>query len=234
MDSMFTYTLYVEIYPLLLYFVMGWICMWFDYVRPTWWKPMICGTKIVPVATQITVLPIVIVNTLQYCIFTGILDYNFSHIRDSLISNYTIYNLVFRFGIIVPFILVWTYFIHRGLHHPRIYSYIHKKHHEFQHPFGFESYYMHPVETFLIGYIPHIPGYFLFNIHEAMIIGMYIHILAILTHCGHEWSWSHYVFDNSHDVHHEKFNYNYGFGMPWMDKLMGTYKCRPKRVSFTK
>jgi len=232
MSLSFTYTSYVEVYPSLLFFITGCVCMCLDYSKPAWWKPMLSESKIVPIKTQFTVLPTVCMNILQYWILTFILDYNYIQIRETLSLNYTIYNFIFRLGILMSFVFIWTYFVHRGIHHPSIYSYVHKKHHEFQHPFGFESLYSHPLENFLMNYIPHIVGYFLFDINEAVIIAIYSYVITILTHCGHEWSWSHYIFSSDHDVHHEKFNYNYGFGMPWMDKLMGTHKPRQGSVSF--
>ena len=41
----------------------------------------------------------------------------------------------------------WHYFLHRLLHHRRIYKYIHKVHHHFQSPFGMVAEYAHPAET---------------------------------------------------------------------------------------
>ena len=41
----------------------------------------------------------------------------------------------------------WHYFMHRLLHHKRIYKYIHKVHHHHQQPFGLTAEYAHPLET---------------------------------------------------------------------------------------
>lgn len=41
----------------------------------------------------------------------------------------------------------WHYFLHRLLHHKRIYKYVHKVHHNFQAPFGMTAEYAHWIET---------------------------------------------------------------------------------------
>ena len=45
----------------------------------------------------------------------------------------------------------YFYWVHRGLHHKRVYKYIHKVHHEHTHPFGITAEYAHPAETLLLG-----------------------------------------------------------------------------------
>ena len=47
----------------------------------------------------------------------------------------------------------WHYFVHRLLHHKRIYKYVHKVHHHFQAPFGMVAEYAHWIETIGKSYI---------------------------------------------------------------------------------
>ena len=47
----------------------------------------------------------------------------------------------------------WHYFVHRLLHHKRIYKYVHKVHHHFQAPFGMVAEYAHWIETIGKSYV---------------------------------------------------------------------------------
>ena len=41
----------------------------------------------------------------------------------------------------------WFYWCHRALHHPSIYRFVHKQHHEFKEPTGIAAFYAHPPRT---------------------------------------------------------------------------------------
>ena len=61
------------------------------------------------------------------------------------------------------------YWSHRLLHHPKLYSKIHKKHHEFNNPVGFISEYAHPLEYVFGNVLPTFIGAKILrsNIHFA-------------------------------------------------------------------
>ncbi|NXC19492.1 MSMO1 monooxygenase, partial [Corythaeola cristata] len=65
----------------------------------------------------------------------------------------------------------WHYFLHRLLHHKRIYKYIHKVHHEFVSPFGMQAEYAHPLETLILG------------------TGFFIGIVVFCNHVILLWAW---------------------------------------------
>lgn len=122
----------------------------------------------------------------------------------------------------------WHYFMHRLLHHPRIYKYIHKVHHNFSAPFGIVAEYAHPLETMILG------------------IGFFIGVLIFCNHLILNWAWVtlrlietievHSGYDiwtplhllpfyggaKFHDFHHMNFNGNYSSTFTYWDKLFGT------------
>jgi len=101
---------------------------------------------------------------------------------------------------------------------PFIYRNVHKKHHRFQAPVGAASIYAHPIESIVCNLFPAIVGPFVAGTH-IIVFWAWISIATINTVLSH----SGYAFWNQdHDIHHEKFAYNYGIGL--FDRLFGTYK----------
>lgn len=87
--------------------------------------------------------------------------------------------------------------------------------------------YVHPVEVF--GYYcimycpPFLPGV---TLHAAS-LGVYMAVLGtagVLDHSGVRVRLPWGVYDTAaHDLHHERFNVNYGFPFPLVDMLCGTF-----------
>ncbi|KAK7878307.1 hypothetical protein WMY93_031126 [Mugilogobius chulae] len=123
----------------------------------------------------------------------------------------------------------WHYFLHRILHHRRIYKYIHKVHHEFTSPFGMQAEYAHPLETIILG------------------AGFFIGIMIFCNHVFFLWAWvsfrlletidvhsgydvplnpmhliPFYAGARFHDFHHMNFVGNYASTFTWWDKLLNT------------
>jgi sterol desaturase/sphingolipid hydroxylase (fatty acid hydroxylase superfamily) len=115
------------------------------------------------------------------------------------------------------------YHSHRGLHHPKIYRHIHKKHHEFTTPIALAALYAHPVEYFLSNILPVALPPALLGAHVVTFWFMltWALLLAIIAHCGYElppiYGWNMEV----HDMHHELFVGNFGT-IGFCDVLYGT------------
>jgi sterol desaturase/sphingolipid hydroxylase (fatty acid hydroxylase superfamily) len=133
------------------------------------------------------------------------------------------------FGFVLP---IWHefhfYCIHRLIHTPVLYKYIHSVHHNSVNPSPWSSLSMHPVEHLLYWsdslihfVLPSHPVLFLYNLH---ITGTG----AVVGHIGFD---KLEVGDNTavpsnayaHYLHHKHFEVNYADGATALDKLFGTW-----------
>jgi Delta7-sterol 5-desaturase len=125
----------------------------------------------------------------------------------------------------------WFYWMHRVLHHPRIYRYVHHEHHLSQDVNPFTSLSFHWLEPILLT-IWIVPASFVFPIYAPVlgIVQIYGMLDNIKSHLGYEIypSWfnrSPLRFMTSstyHNLHHTKFRGNYGVHFRFWGWLMGT------------
>jgi len=122
------------------------------------------------------------------------------------------------------------YWIHRGLHHPAIYKYIHKQHHEFKATIGIASEYAHPVEWFTANLIPFLTGPMLMKTHVAIFWIWSILRLVESTdaHSGYRFPFSPFHLlpfqggSERHEYHHYYNIGSYGSFFCFWDWIMGT------------
>lgn len=135
----------------------------------------------------------------------------------------------------LPLVLIahdaYFYWVHRALHHPRLFKAFHRLHHLSRTPTSWAAYSFAPGEAILMAlFMPLIVV--LMPLHVSVIF-VFLAVMIVrnaMGHCGVEfhprwWLDSPLGFLNTpthHDLHHQKFNGNYGLYFTWWDKWMGT------------
>eukprot|EP01112_Ceratiomyxa_fruticulosa_P012448 TRINITY_DN3447_c0_g1_i2.p1 TRINITY_DN3447_c0_g1~~TRINITY_DN3447_c0_g1_i2.p1 ORF type:complete len:269 (+),score=41.71 TRINITY_DN3447_c0_g1_i2:797-1603(+) len=125
----------------------------------------------------------------------------------------------------------YFYWVHRALHWPMWYKYIHKIHHEHAAPFGIAAEYAHPAETLILGLGtvigPALTIRHLFTLYIWLGLRLYQTIEA---HSGYDipWLFTRYIpfwgGAHFHDFHHETFVGNYSSSFTIWDWVFGTSK----------
>ncbi|KAL2817921.1 hypothetical protein BDW59DRAFT_165741 [Aspergillus cavernicola] len=162
-------------------------------------------------------------------VLTSIRGFNHAHLNlDPTVPSLTTFLVDFAFGLLAREISF--YYIHRALHHPRIYVHIHKMHHKYATPVAFTAEYAHPVEHLLANVLPITLPLYLKGAHFLSIMAFSLFELweAAADHSGYDFLKLPPA--ELHGLHHEKFRVNYGtIGL--MDWLHGTDRVgwdRPK------
>lgn len=148
------------------------------------------------------------------------------------ISHYGVVYLVFSFIVTIVFHDFYFYWTHRFMHHKKIFKYVHRVHHESTNPSPWAAYAFHPWEAFIQAMVFPIMVLTL-PLHPLImtIFLLYMIVRNVVGHLGFEifpkgwtknrWlSWTTAV--THHNLHHEKFNTNYGLYFTWWDRWMKT------------
>ena len=133
------------------------------------------------------------------------------------------------FGLVLPILHEFHFYcIHRLIHVPVLYKWVHSVHHNSVNPSPWSSLSMHPVEHLLYwsGSLIHLilPSHPLLAIYHLNIAGTG----AIVGHIGFDKikTSSTSAFDThayAHYLHHKYFEVNYADGMMPLDRMMGTW-----------
>jgi len=139
--------------------------------------------------------------------------------------------LVFSLSLAILLHDAYFYWVHRTMHHPAIYRYVHRLHHRSVTPCPTTAYAFAPGEAVLNAlFLPLL--LFVIPMHPIT-IGLFTMVMIArntLAHTGIEvfpagfvsgpFGWSTTV--THHDLHHLHGVGNYGFYFTWWDRLMGT------------
>jgi len=126
----------------------------------------------------------------------------------------------------------YYYWIHRWLHHPKIYRYIHKIHHDSISTSVWTSFSFHPIESVLQAIIIPVMVFIVpMHLSVMIILLMIMTLSAIINHAGVEIypaSWRNnalmrwLIGSTHHDLHHRRFTKNYGLYFTFWDIWMDT------------
>jgi sterol desaturase/sphingolipid hydroxylase (fatty acid hydroxylase superfamily) len=148
------------------------------------------------------------------------------------ISDYGAFYLVFSFILTLLFHDFYFYWTHRFMHHKKVFRYVHRVHHESTNPSPWAAYAFHPWEALIQALVFPIMVLTL-PLHPLVmtLFLLYMIVRNVIGHLGFEifpkgwtknkWlSWTTAV--THHNIHHEKFNSNYGLYFSWWDRWMKT------------
>ncbi len=167
-------------------------------------------------------------------LFSGIVIYLSTKGYTKIYTDFSAHHPIWAISSFFMMLLIddtWFYWCHRLLHHPKIYRYIHLEHHKSIDVNPFTSMSFHFLEPFLLT-IWIIPMAYFFPIYAPAL--MFTQIWGLLdnvkAHLGYEFypawfhkSWLGFLTSSTHhNMHHSKFNGNYGVHFRIWDKLMGT------------
>ncbi|MDX1958820.1 MAG: sterol desaturase family protein [Leptospiraceae bacterium] len=147
-------------------------------------------------------------------------------------SDYGFAYFVFSLVFLILFHDAYFYFTHRLMHHKLLFNSFHKVHHNSTNPSPWASFSFHPLEAIVeAGILP--ISVMILPLHPITIISfiMFMTIMNIIGHLGYEFWSDSFVkskltnWNNTsthHNMHHQKYNCNYGLYFNWWDKLFGT------------
>lgn len=166
------------------------------------------------------------------CLGTGFRQYTQLY-RD--VYQYGIGWLVLSIGLTLVVHDAYFYWMHRLMHHPRLYRMVHLVHHKSVNPSPWAAYAFHPLEAVIeAGIVPllllmmplHPIAFFAFvtlmlwfNVYGHL--GYELFSPKVYTHPLGRWLNSSVY----HNLHHEKFYGNYGLYFTWWDVLCGTLRA---------
>ncbi|MGJ3245796.1 MAG: sterol desaturase family protein [Elainellaceae cyanobacterium] len=140
----------------------------------------------------------------------------------------------------------YFYFIHRALHHPMVFKWLHQGHHHSGVPTPWTSFAFDPVEAliqglFFVGLVVIVPLHFITLIAVLMTMTLW----AVITHLGIRlfpalplcrWCGWWLIGSHHHLIHHRKHTRHYGLYFTFWDRALGThdpsYDCERQVDSF--
>ncbi|MCJ1307018.1 c-5 sterol desaturase [Agyrium rufum] len=221
------------IFGFALYFVFASLSYYFVFDKATFTHPKFLKNQIrLEMAQTCRSIPGMAVLTAP-CFLLEVRGYSKLYDAPSD-APFALYNLI-QFPFFILFTDAIIYWIHRGLHHPRIYKHLHKAHHKWIMPTPFASHAFHPLDGFAQS-IPYHLFPFLFPLQKFAYIALFLFInfWTIMIHDGEYVATSQIINGAAcHTMHHLYFNYNYGQFTTIWDRLGGSYR-KPNEELFSR
>jgi len=138
----------------------------------------------------------------------------------------------FSISVMILFHDLYFYWTHRWMHHPRIFKHVHLVHHKSTNPSPWAAYSFHPIEAVVQALVFPIL-LFILPIHSVAALTFLIYMIVrnVWGHLGFElfpkgftrnkWIGWHTT-TTHHNLHHEKFSYNFGLYFTWWDRWFKT------------
>ena len=163
-------------------------------------------------------------------------------LRNPLIRPYTnIYRDIHQHGMlyfwmVFPLMLVvhdtYFYWMHRMMHHPRLFTFFHVVHHKSTNPSPWASFAFQPTEAIIESGITYV-FVFSFPVHFIHLFSflIFMTLYNVYGHLGFElfprgfnrhWFFKWFNTSVNHNMHHQYFRGNYGLYFTWWDRLMNT------------
>ncbi len=166
--------------------------------------------------------------------FSSVVIYLSTQGKTKIYTDFSEHNPLFAIGGFFVLLLIddtWFYWWHRLLHHPALFRKVHSEHHKSVDVNPFTSMSFHFLEAFILTFWI-LPVSFLIPIYAPVLLAVQLWGLFdnVKAHLGYEFypamwnkSWFRFLTSSTHhNMHHSKFNGNYGVHFRFWDKLLGT------------
>lgn len=148
------------------------------------------------------------------------------------VSEYSVFYIMISLALSLIIHDTYFYWMHRLLHHRRLFKSVHLVHHKSNNPSPWTSYSFHLLEGITEGFIllilvfvlPMHPITILLFTVTGFVINVYGHLGYEITPKWFRYSWLFQVLNTSvhHNLHHSQFKGNYGLYFRIWDRIMGT------------
>jgi sterol desaturase/sphingolipid hydroxylase (fatty acid hydroxylase superfamily) len=143
-------------------------------------------------------------------------------------NDFSFWNAVITIIIVTLIYDAIVLYIHTLLHHPTVFPWIHKKHHEMKVTVALGGLFMHPLEHILINIVPPFIGLMIMNI----IFTHHIYTLTFLSMVGAYGACSsHCGYFSDHHKHHITYGPPFSALGIWEKKIVASKrKCQPQNI----
>jgi Delta7-sterol 5-desaturase len=154
-----------------------------------------------------------------------------------------VYGLTYLFASLFILMIIhetYYYWVHRLMHHPKLYKKIHKVHHDSITTSPWTAFSFHPIEGLLEGIILPLMIFFI-PVHYYTLLAylMIMTVSSVINHLNIEiypegfekhWLGKWLIGATHHGMHHSQFRYNYGLYFTFWDKWSKTESPRFKKI----